>query len=279
MAVQDTIERQMTFELPRELVWAALTEADQLGRWFGSSAELDLRAGGEGSFTWEEHGVTTRVEIVSVEPPAHFAYRWEPAGASEGGPTTLVDFRLEEIPGGTRLTLVESASRGSEPSRGRGTSSVGTPSWASSARSCSRRPRPERRARRRGGGGLRRPRRPHAARDRPPALRTGPVDPDRARGSASGHAPGGREAPRRACGRRSRRACARRAGVPLPAHARSVRGCGTLDGRARGRVGPAARSTARAAGVRGGQIQPSSLNCGKPPQYRPHATRHATVTA
>lgn len=108
MVVQDTIERQMTFELPREVVWAAITEPEQLGRWFGSSAELDLRAGGEGSFTWEDHGVTTRVTIEEVEPPVRFAYRWEPGGANEGGPTTLVEFRLEEVPGGTRLTLVES---------------------------------------------------------------------------------------------------------------------------------------------------------------------------
>ena len=45
---------------------------------------------------------------VAVERPARFAFRWEPGGANEGGPTTLVEFRLEEIQGGTRLTLVES---------------------------------------------------------------------------------------------------------------------------------------------------------------------------
>ena len=108
MSIPDTIERQMTFELPREAVWAALVEPEQLGRWFGTSAELDLRPGGEGTFTWDDLDVTTRVTIESVEPPARFAYRWEPGGASEGGPTTLVTFELEEIPGGTRLTLVES---------------------------------------------------------------------------------------------------------------------------------------------------------------------------
>jgi uncharacterized protein YndB with AHSA1/START domain len=106
--MDDTIERQMTFELPREAVWAAITEPEQLARWFGTSAELDLRPGGEGSFTWEELGVTTRVTVEAVEPPTRFAYRWEPGGGNEGGPTTLVDFRLEEISGGTRLTLVES---------------------------------------------------------------------------------------------------------------------------------------------------------------------------
>lgn len=106
--MDDTIERQMTFELPREAVWAAITEPEQLARWFGTSAELDLRPGGEGSFTWEELGVTTRVMVEAVDPPTRFAYRWQPGGGNEGGPTTLVDFRLEEISGGTRLTLVES---------------------------------------------------------------------------------------------------------------------------------------------------------------------------
>jgi uncharacterized protein YndB with AHSA1/START domain len=108
MSVPDTIERQMTFELPREVVWAAITEPEQIGRWFGTSAELDLRPGGEGSFYWEHLDVTTRVTVEAVEPPARFAYRWEPGGRNEGGATTLVEFRLEEIPGGTRLTLVES---------------------------------------------------------------------------------------------------------------------------------------------------------------------------
>jgi uncharacterized protein YndB with AHSA1/START domain len=108
MTVRDTIERQMTFELPREVVWEAITDAEQLGRWFGTHAELDLRPGGEGFFTWEHLDVTTRVTVEAVEPPARFAYRWEPSGSNDGGPTTLVEFRLDEIPGGTRLTLVES---------------------------------------------------------------------------------------------------------------------------------------------------------------------------
>ena len=108
MNTRDTIERQMTFELPREVVWAAITEPEQIARWFGTSAELDLRPGGAGLFHWEHLDVNTPVTVETVEPPTHFAYRWEPGGTSDGGPTTLVEFRLEEIPGGTRLTLIES---------------------------------------------------------------------------------------------------------------------------------------------------------------------------
>lgn len=104
--MEDRIERTMTFQVSRETVWAALTEPDQISRWFGDDTELDLRPGGDAAFRWGEVEVRATVEV--VEPPARFAYRWEPSHAPNGGPTTLVEFTLEEIEGGTRLTLVES---------------------------------------------------------------------------------------------------------------------------------------------------------------------------
>ncbi len=105
MAIQDTIERQMTFRVPRQTVWAAITEPDQIARWFGTGAELDLRPGGVGTLSWENLGVTTSITVEAVDPPSRFSYRWR---SNREGPTTLVEFRLEEIPNGTRLTLVES---------------------------------------------------------------------------------------------------------------------------------------------------------------------------
>jgi uncharacterized protein YndB with AHSA1/START domain len=48
------------------------------------------------------------VTVEEVSPPSRFSYRWEPSQTPSGGPTTLVAFELEEIPGGTRLSLVES---------------------------------------------------------------------------------------------------------------------------------------------------------------------------
>lgn len=106
MKLQDRIERQMTFQAPRDAVWAALTEPEQIRKWFGNEAELDLRPGGEGVFRWGE--VEVRVTVEEVNPPSRFSYRWEPSQTPTGGPTTLVEFELEEIQGGTRLSLVES---------------------------------------------------------------------------------------------------------------------------------------------------------------------------
>ncbi|MDQ3410708.1 MAG: SRPBCC family protein [Chloroflexota bacterium] len=112
MSIQDQIERVMVLRAPRERVWAALTEAAELSRWFGDTAEIDLRPGGELVLGWEEHGVG-RCRIEVVEPPRRFAYRWHAPGADEdapieAGPNTLVEFTLDEVPEGTRLTLIES---------------------------------------------------------------------------------------------------------------------------------------------------------------------------
>ena len=45
--VPDQIERETVIAAPVERVWALLTEAEHLGRWFGDAgAEIDLRPGG-----------------------------------------------------------------------------------------------------------------------------------------------------------------------------------------------------------------------------------------
>jgi uncharacterized protein YndB with AHSA1/START domain len=106
MEIQDRIERQMTFPATREDVWAAITEPEQISKWFGTETELDLRPGGAGVFRWGE--LEVRVTVEEVTPPSRFSYRWEPSRTPSGGPTTLVEFDLEDIPGGTRLSLVES---------------------------------------------------------------------------------------------------------------------------------------------------------------------------
>ena len=48
-----------------------------------------------------------------IEPEHLFSFRWIPYGIDaeadpRNEPTTLVEFRLEEVPEGTRLTIVES---------------------------------------------------------------------------------------------------------------------------------------------------------------------------
>lgn len=108
MAFPDRIERTLELAHPPERVWQALTTAEGLGTWFGNSAVIDLRVGGEAKLTWDSGDAAT-LTIEKVDPPRAFAYSWGLYGVPEGDPRrTLVEFTLEPTGTGTTLTMVES---------------------------------------------------------------------------------------------------------------------------------------------------------------------------
>lgn len=110
--IPDQIEREIVINAPVDRVWAALTEAQHIGTWFGQSAEIDLRPGGTLTITWEEYG-TARTTIERVEPKRFFSWRWTPGEIKDSTPenTTLVEFSLAPEGTGTRLKVVESGFR------------------------------------------------------------------------------------------------------------------------------------------------------------------------
>jgi uncharacterized protein YndB with AHSA1/START domain len=127
--VQDTIQREIDIDAPPERVWALLTQAEHLGRWFGDAgASVDLRPGGALLLRWAEHGEADGLVEV-VEPPHRFAFRWRSPGEfgyadSPLGPenSTRVEFALEAQGNGTRLRVVEQGFAGlggTDEARGR----------------------------------------------------------------------------------------------------------------------------------------------------------------
>lgn len=110
MKKNDLIEREVMISAPQERVWDALTAPEELARWFGDSAEIDLRPGGAARFGWEGYGDSFHAVVETVEPPTRFAYRWavESDTPLSDGPSTLVEFTLEPTGDGTLLRLVES---------------------------------------------------------------------------------------------------------------------------------------------------------------------------
>jgi uncharacterized protein YndB with AHSA1/START domain len=108
MGFPDRIERTVEVAHPPSTVWAALTTAEGLGSWFGETATIDLRPGGAASMTWSGgHRAEMRVE--RVEEPTVFAYTWHINGLPDDDPRrTYVEFTLEPVGTGTRLTVVES---------------------------------------------------------------------------------------------------------------------------------------------------------------------------
>jgi uncharacterized protein YndB with AHSA1/START domain len=104
----DRIERTVEIAHPPAKVWAALTTAEGLGAWFGNDATIDLRPGGSARMTWTD-GPTVDMRVERVEEPAVFGFTWPVYGLPEDDPRrTYVEFTLEPVGTGTRLTVVES---------------------------------------------------------------------------------------------------------------------------------------------------------------------------
>jgi uncharacterized protein YndB with AHSA1/START domain len=107
MGFPDRIERTVEIAHPREKVWAAITTAEGLGTWFGNEAAIDLRPGGAAHMSWTS-GHRARMRVERVEEPAVFGFTWDIEGLPETDPRrTYVEFTLEAVPAGTRLTVVE----------------------------------------------------------------------------------------------------------------------------------------------------------------------------
>lgn len=110
------IEKMVTIKASRSRVWRALTDYREFGAWFDVKLDSAFVAGKpcEGQMTHPgyEH-VRFRVEVAEIKPEHLFSYRWHPGDCDQeqdrsSEKPTLVEFTLEEIPGGTLLRVVES---------------------------------------------------------------------------------------------------------------------------------------------------------------------------
>ena len=138
MSPTDRIEKTIVLKAPRSRVWRALTDHEEFGRWFRVNLESPFREGatvrGQVTYPGYEH-VTMEVVVERIEPERLFSYRWHPGAvdpatdfASE--PMTLVEFRLDDAPGGTRVTVVESGFDALPPGRRDEAFRMNEPGWA-----------------------------------------------------------------------------------------------------------------------------------------------------
>ncbi|MCD6021458.1 MAG: ATPase [Actinomycetia bacterium] len=106
MEIPDEVRRELVIQAPQDRVWRALTEAEQLTRWFpDKAAEVDLRPGGAIRIEWQD-GEFDDGMVEVVDEPSRFVFLWH--GAGFDSPQTRVEFSLEAIDGGTRLLVVGS---------------------------------------------------------------------------------------------------------------------------------------------------------------------------
>ena len=122
----DRIERKILLKASRSRVWRALSNAEEFGGWFGVALKGKTFATGkrvQGQITYPgyEH-VVFDVVIERMEPERLISWRWHPAAVEPSidyskEPTTLVEFELKDVEGGTLLSVVESGFDSIPPSR------------------------------------------------------------------------------------------------------------------------------------------------------------------
>lgn len=94
------VEREIVFPVEPGEVWEALTDPERLEEWFANDVELDPREGGEGVFRCD-NGEERRATVREAVPGEKLVLDWDDEGA--------VEFDLESVPDGTRLTVRESS--------------------------------------------------------------------------------------------------------------------------------------------------------------------------
>jgi uncharacterized protein YndB with AHSA1/START domain len=115
--VTDRIETRVEVNAPRSRVWRAVSTAKEFATWFGIQLDGEFTAGAtvRGRITIKGEPLTLDLEVERIEPEHYFSYRWHPYAIDpkvdySKEPTTLVEFRLDEIANGkgTAVTIVES---------------------------------------------------------------------------------------------------------------------------------------------------------------------------
>ena len=113
----DSIRNEILIKAPRSKVWKAVSDPAEFGAWFKvDMTGVKFEPGSEvhATMTYPGHeGSPFEAVVDRVEAPRLFSFRWWPYQLApeqdrKNEPATLVEFVLEEVDGGTMLTVIES---------------------------------------------------------------------------------------------------------------------------------------------------------------------------
>lgn len=109
-----SVRRSIRIAAPVEKVWLAVTEPAHISRWFGRTELTGSGVGATGTMTFPDYDVIP-LRVEAVDEPRSITYRWNNDDALGTLPdhideatSTVFTFTLDEVDGGTQLTVVES---------------------------------------------------------------------------------------------------------------------------------------------------------------------------
>lgn len=105
----EMVEVSVDVAAKRATVWRCLVEKDLLSRWLAADVSLEPRPGGALRIDFARYGTVVEGAVAELHAPERLVLTW---GVSHGAQqktmpagSTTVEFQLEEIPQGTRVTL------------------------------------------------------------------------------------------------------------------------------------------------------------------------------
>ena len=114
---QDRIEKIVDLAAPVSRVWRALTDHEEFGQWFGVRLDGPFEVGATttGNITYPGHEHMQWVSVTErLEHEQLFTFSWPPSAIDpettySDDAKVIVEFRLQPIGNGTRLTILETA--------------------------------------------------------------------------------------------------------------------------------------------------------------------------
>jgi uncharacterized protein YndB with AHSA1/START domain len=101
--IKSILEHKVWIAAPRERVWRAITETEQIKH--GYAEITDLHTDATIKFGTEDGPIFAKIRL--VDPPHEFVYEWPPHPRYFSVPF-VTKYRLEEENGGTRVNFSES---------------------------------------------------------------------------------------------------------------------------------------------------------------------------
>jgi uncharacterized protein YndB with AHSA1/START domain len=112
----NSIEKTIDVKAPIDRVWRALSDYREFGQWFRVNLDGPFEPGkvsrGHITYPGYEH-LKWEATVKAMDAPGYFALTWHPYAVDPDAdyssePPTLIEFRLEPIKDGTRVTVKES---------------------------------------------------------------------------------------------------------------------------------------------------------------------------
>lgn len=124
--MQNEIRKEITLKAPLGKVWAAISNADEFGQWFGVRFDGAFKAGEKlsgiivptavndeiAAMQKPYEGTPFNIVVGEITPQTRFSFHWHPYGVEKDydysqEPMTLCTFALSEVPDGVHLVITE----------------------------------------------------------------------------------------------------------------------------------------------------------------------------